>query len=179
MPDDTDTCGHPTADGDGPPCELPASKSDGRCHHHTETDERAREGRPRERPSKEQEENIASVIEAGGSIREACRRAGVHPETFYRWMEYGQEDPESAWGDFRERLVRARGEGEGQYRNTLIELAEETGDTATLMAMLKQRYPESWGDVDRGEQASGVVVNVGDPDEHRIDPDTLEVVDDA
>jgi hypothetical protein len=41
--------------------------------------------------------------------------------------------------------------------------------------MLKQRYPESWGDVDRGEQQGGVVVNVGDPDEYEIDPDTLEV----
>jgi len=45
------------------------------------------------------------------------------------------------------------------------------------MAMLKQRYPESWGDVDRGQQAGGVTVNVGDPDEHEIDPDTLEVQD--
>jgi len=139
------------------------------------TDEQAREGRPRKRPSKEQEENIASVIEGGRSIHEACRRAGVHPSTFYSWMEYGEDEPESAWGDFRERLVRARGEGEGQYRQTLMMLAEETGDTATLMAMLKQRYPESWGDVDRGEQQGGVVVNVGDPDEYEIDPDTLEV----
>jgi len=170
-----DTCGHPTEGGDGPPCELPASKADGRCHHHTETDEQAREGRPRKRPSKEQEENIASVIEGGGSIREACRRAGVHPSTFYSWMEYGEDEPESAWGDFRERLVRARGEGEGQYRQTLMMLAEETGDTATLMAMLKQRYPESWGDVDRGEQQGGIVVDLGDPDEYEIDPDTLEV----
>jgi hypothetical protein len=53
--------------------------------------------------------------------------------------------------------VRARGEGEAKYRTTLMKLAEETGDTATLMAMLKQRYPEAWSEVDRGEQADGQV----------------------
>jgi len=51
------------------------------------------------------------------------------------------------------------------------------GDLATLMSMLKQRYPESWGEVDRGEQAGGVVVNVGDPDEYSVDPDTLEATE--
>lgn len=178
MSDETDVCGHPTDDGDGPPCQNPAGEN-GRCWipSHTDPDAENPQGRDRTRPSKQQQENIASVIEGGGSIREACRRAGVHPEQFYRWMEYGQDDPESAWGDFRERLVRARGEGEGQYRQTLMMLAEETGDTATLMAMLKQRYPESWGEVDRGEQSGGIVVDLGDADEYEIDPETLEVQD--
>ena len=169
-----ETCGHPTDGGDGPPCDLPASRPDGRCHHHTDTED-TNTGRPREAPSKATEEQIAGVIEGGGSIREACRRAGVHPSTFYSWMEYGEEEDAGPFADFRDRLVRARGEGESQYRQTLMEIAEDTGDTATLMAMLKQRYPESWGEVDRGEQQGGVVVNVGDPDEYEVDPDTLEV----
>lgn len=174
MPDDQDLCGHPTADGS--PCQHPATDGDS-CwleSHGGDTDDAHR---PRERPEKGIEEQIAGIIESGGSIREACRRASVHPSTLYRWLEYGEENPETAWGQFRERFVRARGEGEAEYRQTLMTLAEESGDTATLMAMLKQRYPESWGDVDRGEQASGVTVNVGDPDEHEIDPETLEVED--
>jgi hypothetical protein len=171
-----DICGHPTEGGDGPPCQNPPGEN-GRCHipTHNDPDAENPHGRERNRPSKQQQENIASVIEGGGSIREACRRAGIHVSTFYSWMEYGEEEPESAWGDFRERLVRARGEGEGKYRQTLMALAEETGDTATLMAMLKQRYPESWGDVDRGEQSGNIVVDLGEPDEYEIDPDTLEV----
>jgi len=173
-----DTCGHETANGE--PCQNPTT-DDGdsnRCwiDNHNETAVEANQpGRPRETPSKSTEENIASVIESGGSIREACRRSGVHPEQFYRWMQYGEEEDAGPFADFRDRLVRARGEGEAQYRDTLLMLAEETGDTATLMAMLKQRYPESWGEVDRGEQQGGVVVNVGEPDEYNVDPDTLEV----
>lgn len=168
-----DTCGHPTADDT--PCQNPATEGD-HCwlDAHGGTVE---PGRPREAPDKATQEKVASAVESGSSIREACRRSGVHPEQFYRWMQYGDEEDAGPFQEFRERLVRARGEGEAQYRETLLTLAEETGDTATLMAMLKQRYPESWGDVDRGEQASGVVVNVGDPEEHEIDPETLEVKD--
>jgi len=169
-----DICGHPTTDNGE--CQNPATNGDS-CWIDSHGGHVSVEGRPRERPDKSTQEQIASAIESGASIREACRRTGTHPEIFYRWMQYGEEEPESAFGAFRERLVRARGEGEAQYRNTLIKLAEETGDTATLMAMLKQRYPESWGEVNRGEQSGGVTVNVGDPDEHEIDPDTLEVQD--
>ena len=169
-----DICGHPTTDGDA--CQNPATEGNS-CWIKSHGGSVEQPHRPRERPDKSTEEAIATAIESGSSIREACRRSGVHPEQFYRWMQYGEEEPESAFGAFRERLVRARGEGEAQYRQTLIQLAEETGDTATLMAMLKQRYPESWGDVDRGEQSGGVVVNVSEPNEHDIDPETLEVID--
>lgn len=169
-----DTCGHPTADGE--PCQNPASEGDS-CWLDEHGGSANPSGRQREAPDKATQEQIASVIEGGGSIREACRKAGVHPETFYRWMEYGTDEDAGPFQEFRERLTRARGEGEGQYRQTLIDIAEANGDTATLMAMLKQRYPDSWGDVDRGEQSSGVVVNVGEADEYEVDPDTLEVKD--
>lgn len=164
-------CGHPTADDS--PCENPASEGDS-CWIKTHGGH-AEPGRDREPPSKSTQENIASVIEGGASISEACRRAGVHKEQFYRWMQYGEEEEAGPFQEFRDRLMRARGEGEAEYRETLIELAKQTNDTATLMTMLKQRYPESWGDVKRGEQTGGVVVNVGDADEYVVDPDTLEV----
>lgn len=173
MPDD-DICGAPTADGS--PCQLPPSFPDDRCHHHTAHEGPEDAGRPT-KLTRERQEQIASVIESGGSIREACRRAGINKLTFYNWMDRGEGETEGVFAEFFNRIVRARGEGEAKYRQTLLQLAEASEDTATIMAMLKQRYPESWGDVDRGEQAGGVVVNVSDPEEHEIDPETLEVVD--
>jgi len=149
-----DVCGHPTADGD--PCQNPASDGDS-CWLDAHGGSAAPSGRDRRQPSREEQERIADVIESGGSIREACRRAGVHVSTFYSWMEYGEEEDAGPFQEFRERLVRARGEGEGKYRQTLMAIAEENGDTATLMAMLKQRYPEAWQDVDRGEQAGSTI----------------------
>jgi len=85
---DDDICGHPTADDT--PCQNPASEGDS-CWidaHGGST----RVGRDREAPDKATEERIASVIESGGSIAEACRRAGIHRERFYRWMQYGEEE---------------------------------------------------------------------------------------
>jgi transposase-like protein len=170
----TETCGHPTAEGD--PCENPATEGDScwiKSHGgHTQP------GRDT-KLTKERQEAIASAIEQGASITEAARKNGIHRETFGNWMKRGQEQEEGIFAEFFDRLTRARGQGESSYRSALMQIAIESDDTATLMAMLKQRYPESWGDVDRGEQASGVTVNVGDPDEHEIDPETLEVTDDG
>lgn len=173
-----DICGYDDTTT-GHPCQHPA----GSCPVPSHSDDAVPnggnpQGRKRESaPSKAQEEQIASVIEGGGSIREACRKAGVHHEQLYRWLEYGHDEPESVWGEFRERLTRARGEREGLYRQALIDIAIENDDTATLMAMLKQREPASWGEVNRGEQTGGVTVELGDAEEYEIDEETLEIIE--
>lgn len=149
-----DICGHPTADDT--PCQNPPSEGD-HCWLQNHGGD-VSVGRHREAPDKSTQEKIATVIEQGASISEACRRAGVHKETFYRWMQYGDEEDAGPFQEFRDRLVRARGESEATYRQALIEIATENDDTATLMAMLKQRHPDEWQDVNRGEQAGGNTV---------------------
>ena len=173
MTDDTDTCGHET--GDGTPCELPASRPDGKCHHHTDTEDTHTGRDPK--LTRERQEQIAADIENGASITAACRQAGINRATFYNWMDSGEDQEEGLYADFFDRVVRARGVGEEHYRRIAFDIAREEGDTATLMAMLKQRYPESWGEVDRGEQSGGILIQTGEPDEYEIDEDTLEVMD--
>ena len=168
-----ETCGdYGGTNADDEPCGRPAAwgrdAETGPCKTHVDM------GRPT-KLTYENQEKIATVIEQGGSINEAARKVGVHRETVGNWMEKGSEQEEGIFADFFDRLTRARGQGEGAYRSALMQIAIENDDTATLMAMVKQRYPESWGDVERGKQTGGVVVNVGDPDEYEIDPDTLEV----
>lgn len=146
-------CGHPTADDD--PCQLPASFDDDRCHHHTDTPEGPEDvGRP-SKLTKQRQEDIAAAVEQGASWNEATRKNGVHPETARTWLRKGEEQEEGVYAEFHSRLTRAKGEGEGTYRQALLRIAIENNDTATLMTMLKQRYPEEWGDVDRGDQAGG------------------------
>jgi len=169
-----DTCGAPT--NDGGECSHPPTEPDGFCWMHTDTTDEKRPGRD-PKLTKERQEQIAADIENGSSITAACRKAGISKPTFYNWMDAGEEQAEGIFAEFFDRIVRARGEGEDYYRRVAFDMAREEGDTATLMAMLKQRYPESWGDVNRGEQAGGVTVNASDPDEYEIDPDSLEVVD--
>lgn len=172
-----DTCGYEDTTT-GEPCKRTAGwgrdAAEGYCRdHHPDAD-----GTPAHRSTKltyERQESIAAAIENGKSIASACRMNGIQPATFYNWMDRGEGEAEGPFADFFDRIVRARGHGEDHYVQPIIELAKEEGDLATLMSMLKQRYPESWGDVDRGEQSGGVHVHTDAEETVEIDPDTLEV----
>lgn len=174
MTDDA-LCGHETDAGE--PCQNPAGEN-GRCWISTHN---GGDGEyPAGRPTKLDEDLIDEVtrhVAEGKSVVSSARMAGVHPATVYSWLEKGEDgDPdEDIYAAFHDRSVRARGHGEDAYVDDIMEIAKDEGDLATLMSMLKQRYPESWGDVDRGEQAGGVVINLDEPDEFDIDPETLKI----
>lgn len=154
----TEYCGsEDTATGD--PCQRPAGwgtdRTTGYCRTHEAGGEEPGGRDPK--LTKERQEAICSAIEDGKSVTSAARMAGVAPSTVYAWIDRGEDQTEGIYAEFSERFARARGHGEDFYVTSAIRLAQEEGDLATLMSMLKQRYPESWGDVDRGEQAgSGI-----------------------
>ena len=178
----SDKCGHPTTDGS--PCENPASDGDS-CWIPAHGGDATNHGRSSVKFSKERADQITSHVAEGKSIASAARMEGVSPQAFYNWLDKAPDKPpadpefeDAPYAYLLDRFVRARGHGEDAYVQDALDLAREEGDLSTLMAMLKQRYPDSWGDVDRGQQTGGVVVNVGDPEEVEIDPDSLEVKDD-
>lgn len=125
----------------------------------------------------ERQEQIATSIESGKSVVSACRMAGIERATFYNWMDRGEGESETIYADFFDRIARARGHGEDYYVGAILNIARENDDVGTLLSMLKQRYPESWGDVKRGEQTGGVVVQLGESEDFEIDPETLELVE--
>lgn len=167
-----DICGHPTADGS--PCQNDATEGD---HCWIKSHGGHAEPGRNTKLTKERQEAIANAIEQGASISEAARKNGIHRETFGNWMKRGQEQDEGIFAEFFDRLTRARGQGEASYRSALMQIAIENNDTATLMTMLKQRYPESWGDVDRGDQQGAVVVKTDASETVEIDPESLEIMD--
>jgi transposase-like protein len=175
-----DTCGHPTKDGAGSPCQNPATDGDS-CwipKHGGDSDDH---GKRSTRLEKSVVDNITAHIAEGKSVASATRMETIPPSTFYNWLDKAPEeydDPtfeNAPYAYLVDRFVRARGLGEDAYVQDVLDIARDEADLSTLLSMLKQRYPESWGDVDRGEQAGGVVVNASDPDEYEIDEDTLEV----
>lgn len=176
----TDTCNAET--GDGSPCQNRAGEN-GRCwipSHNPGEDDENPHGRP-SKLTKQIADDITSHIAEGKSIVSSSRMEGIPPQTLYSWLEKGEDAPADAdfdahpYGYFRDRYVRARGLGEDAYVQDALDIARNEGDLSTLLSMLKQRYPESWGDVDRGEQSGGVVVNVDAQETTEIDPETLEV----
>lgn len=178
-----ETCGHPTADDT--PCQHPVT-DDGdpdRCwiDAHNEADvEAGQPGRQFPDPEKldlQRQEDIAQTVEQGKSISAAARMSGITPSTAIRWMQLGRDQEEGPYREFFERLTRALGFGQNKWEDLLLEAAKD--DPSTIMAVLKTQFPNEWGDVDRGEQAGGVVVNLGEEEEYEVDADTLEVVGEA
>jgi len=151
-----DTCGYETADGT--PCEHPACRDDGRCWIHTDTDGRVEVGRD-SKLTKEREEKIAQAIENGKSITSAARMAGVSRNAVYSWLEKGEDQDEGVYADFHDRITRAKGHGEDFYFNLALELARENEDHRFIASLMKQRYPDSWGETETGVDADTITVS--------------------
>lgn len=155
---DDDICGS-TETRSGDPCQNTPSCEDGRCHLHTKTDERD------VLLTKQRQENVASMLEQGQSVAAACRCNSIGTSTFYEWLERGDRQEEGIYADFADRVARARGVGESGLVDELLEMVRETGDTRTLLSIIKSRYPESWGDADAGEEGSTVNIHLTPTDD--------------
>lgn len=153
-----DICGS-TDTSDGEPCENPPSRDDGRCHLHTQLGDQSDVGRD-PKLTKHRQENIASMLEGGQSIRAACRCNDIGTTTFYEWLDRADRQDEGIYADFAERVARARGQGESQLVDELLDMVREKGDTRTLLSIVKSRYPESWGDAEAGEEGGTVNIHL-------------------
>lgn len=153
---DDDICGAET--GDGSPCQNPAVEN-GWCWipSHSDPDAENPQGRD-PKLTRERQEKLAQMLEEGQSIRAACRCNGIGTSTFYEWLEKGDVQDEGIYAEFAERVARARGAGERQLVDELLEMAREQQDARTVLSVLKNRYPESWGDAEAGEDGGTVEV---------------------
>jgi len=157
-----DICGHTKNDGE--PCEFQPKYPDGKCGHHTETKE-TETGRPT-KLSYERQEKIATAIEQGKSLTSAARMAGVDRTTVYGWLDRGESEKQAGedneFTEFYDRLTRAKGHGEDFYFNLALELARENEDHRFIASLMKQRYPDSWGDTETGVEADTVKLEVSE-----------------
>jgi len=154
-----DVCGHEL--DNGKPCQNPACRSDGKCWMHTQSEEPADVGRD-SKLTRERQEQIAQAIEQGKSMTSAARMAGVSRNAVYSWIEKGEDAEEGIYAEFHDRLTRARGHGEDFYFGLALELAKENEDHRFIASLMKQRYPDSWGDTETGVEADTVTVEVSE-----------------
>lgn len=122
-----DVCGYEKADGE--PCQLPASREDGRCHHHTEIDEeRANGGRPS--IFDEYRDDVIEAAEDGLTIEGCGRTAGVGVSTLYEWLDERE--------DFAEAFNRARARGERRLIRQA--LTDDDVDERTARFLLERSF---------------------------------------
>jgi len=88
--------------------------------------------------------------------------AGVTPQTVYNWLDRGDGQEEGVYADFFDRIARAKGHGEDYYFNLALELARENQDHRFIASLMKQRYPDSWGDTETGVDADTVKLEVSE-----------------
>lgn len=155
---DDEVCGEEKNNGE--PCTFDPKYRDGKCGHHTECDEPIDDGhdgpgRPT-KLSKDRQERIATAIEEGVPLVAACRLNDITHETHSNWMERGEEQEEGIYAEYFGRLTRALGHDQREKTQALWETAKQSKDTGTMLTILKQRYPETWGETDIGE-ASGTI----------------------
>lgn len=151
------TCDSQTLDGGT--CDNPAGEN-GRCwipSHNPDTAEENPQGRD-PKLTKERQEAIASMLESGHSVAAACRCNGIGQSTFYEWLDKANQQEEGIYAEFADRVARARGTGERKLVDELLEMAHEERDARTILSVVKNRYPESWGETDDGTQEERVEV---------------------
>lgn len=142
-------CGS-TETGTGEPCRRDpgwgTDRDHGPCADHSE-DTESNVGRDR-KLTKQHQEQIAEMLENGHSVSAACRCNGIGQSTFYEWLDKADQQDEGIYREFADRVARARGTGERELVDELLEMAREERDARTLLSVLKNRYPESWGESD-------------------------------
>jgi len=143
-------CGYET--GDGEPCQLPASRDDGRCHHHTDIDgERANGGRPS--LLNEYEDDILAGARQGMTLEGCARLAGVDESTLHRWK--------NKYEGFRKSLKRARAHGELQH----LQSVNDRGSQFILersFGYIKKEKREHMGENGGAVEVTSDVVTVTD-----------------
>jgi predicted DNA-binding protein YlxM (UPF0122 family) len=153
-----DICGsEDTSSGEA--CQWDESER-GPCPYHTK-EEPTDAGRD-SKLTKEREEKIAQAIEQGKSMTIAARKAGVSRNAVYSWIEKGEDQDEGVYASFHDRLMRARGEGEDFYLSLALDMAKENGDHRFIASLMKQRYPDSWGETDTGVDADNVTIEISE-----------------
>jgi len=146
---DEDICGS-TQTRSGEPCQRDAGWGTDRDHGPCRTHAEDGEPHPGRDPklTRERQESIAQMLENGHSVAAACRCHGIGQSTFYEWLDKAEQQEEGIFSDFSDRVARARGAGERKLVDELLEMAREDGDARTILSVLKNRYPESWGESD-------------------------------
>lgn len=104
--------------------------------------------------SEETTSRICELLSAGNHVNVACAVVGLGKRTFYDWLDRGNPDREKPadepYREFRQRIERARDEGEARNVTTIAVAARK--DWRAAAWLLERQQPERWA---RGAIARG------------------------
>jgi transposase len=102
-------------------------------------------------------DDLVRLLAAGNYLEIALDAIGLGRSTFYEWLERGELDEggakkDEAYRKFRERIEKARAEGEA--RNVTVVAAAAAEDWKAAAWMLERQFPERWGRVPPKDRSS-------------------------
>lgn len=164
----------------GKPCKRKAKNGHDLCASHLGATAR---------PSKlhDVKDKLIEALELGNSRDGACAYAGVHPATFYRWLEHAEADEEqgveSEQRELRDAALRAEGFAEQSLVAEIRRAAtgfvnpdtrkREGADWKAAAFLLERRHPGRWGRSDRVQVKHSGGVGSREPVEVPLDRDRL------
>ena len=167
--DERRPCSQLTANGT--PCKLPAYANTDRCHQHLKLNV----GRPT-LLSEETADQLVAMLRLGNYINVAMLACGVSKDRFSEWMRRGATGlPEDErFARFRERVEKARAEGQVRHVATVSRAADTDWRAATWL--LERQYPQLWGAVSvrvRADEPQEAQPSQADPNDPFAEVDEL------
>jgi hypothetical protein len=104
-------------------------------------------GRDAGRPTKltpEVQDLLVEALKTGAHITTAAYHAKVHPNTIWKWLKLGKEDPNGPWGEFRGVIMGAIHEAELRFVAIIAQAAQHNPEHAKWM--VTHRHPKRWAD---------------------------------
>lgn len=107
---------------------------------------------------------IASLFDAtraGLNTASACEIAGIHPNTWRKWAQRAELEPESAYGAFSQELKRVRRQGQLTLLNRIKAASEKPQFWTAAAWTLERTDPEQFALRKDDAAVPKVVVNIG------------------
>jgi len=104
---------------------------------------------------------LFDATSAGLNPTSACEAAGIHTNTWNRWLKRAEEEPESAYGAFSREIKRLRRQGQIQLLGRIKKASELPQHWTAAAWTLERTDPEQFALRKDDAQVQKVVVQVG------------------
>ena len=111
---------------------------------------------------------IVDGINAGLTFRLTCARVGVHPGTFYRWLETGEKAKTGRYREFYDAVERAKADSALRLVSQIT--LQAPTDWRAAAFMLERRFPDDYGKRTEVTGKDGGPVKVDTKTQHVFQP---------
>lgn len=93
--------------------------------------------------TKQAKDTIVHAISKGTPIKYAAQAAGIHPATFFRWLEQGEQQDVGPYRDFYNAIEKAQGAAVVSHLSN-IENAAQSGSWQASAWLLERRFHQDF-----------------------------------